>query len=104
MKAIFKGDNFVIQWAITDAVTSLPFDFTGMFVEFILYSDNYQGRIYGHNINGNKMQTEILANTLPVGVYNIICNYKNSVNNGHCICRNAFQITRNPELSTGIIR
>ena len=101
MKAIFKGDNFVIQWAITDAVTSLPFDFTGMFVEFILYSDNYQGRIYGHNINGNKMQAEILANTLPVGVYNIICNYKNSVNNGHCICRNAFQITRNPELSTG---
>lgn len=102
MKAIYKGNNFVIQWAITNAVTSLPFDFTGMFVDFILYSDSYHGRISGATINGNKMQAEITAETLPVGVYNIICEYRTKKeNHGHCICRRAFQITRNPEFCTG---
>lgn len=97
MKAIFKGNKFAIQWTIKDAVTSLPFDFTGMFVEYILYSDSYKGRIVGATTNINKMQAEIPANILPVGVYNIICKYRNSINEGQCIYRNAFQITRNPE-------
>lgn len=97
MKAIFKGNKFAIQWTIKDAVTSLPFDFTGMFVEYILYSDSYKGRIVGATTNINKMQAEIPANILTVGVYNIICKYRNSINEGHCIYRNAFQITRNPE-------
>ena len=102
MKAIFKGNKFVIQWAITDAVTSLPFDFTGMFVDFVLYSDNYHGRISGYTLSGNKMQAEIPANMLPVGVYNIVCEYRTrKENHGHCICRRAFQITRNPEFCTG---
>lgn len=102
MKAIFKGNKFTIQWAITDSVTSLPFDFTGMFVEFVLYSDNYHGRISGATVSGNKMQAEIPADTLPVGIYNIVCDYRTrKENHGHCICRRAFQITRNPEFVTG---
>lgn len=101
MKAIFKGNNFVIQWSITDALTSLPFDFTGMFVEMVLYSENYKGRVSGVTLTGNKLQAEIPADMLPTGVYNIKCDYRNDVNSGHCLCRRAFQITRNPECSTG---
>lgn len=102
MKAIYKGNKFAIQWAITDAVTSLPFDFTGMFVDIILYSNDYHGRVSGSTLSGNKIQAEIPADMLPPGVYNIACDYRTSIeNHGHCICRNAFQITRNPEFATG---
>lgn len=102
MKAIFKGSKFVIQWSVTDAVTSLPFDFTGLFVDVVLYSASYNNRVSGCTISGNKIQAEIPANMLPVGVYSILCDYRSSNDRrGHCVCRNAFQITRNPELCTG---
>lgn len=99
MKTIFKGDNFVIQWAVTDSVTAFPFDFTGMFVDVIIYSNMIKRRLSNCTVNENKLQVEIDANFLPTGVYNIELQYKDKDKEGVCVCRNAFQITRNPHFA-----
>lgn len=106
MKAIFKGNGFVIQWSVRDALTSLPFDFTGMFVNVILYSNDFQWLVPGVNASSDKLTAEIPSDMLPPGVYSIECTYRrNNENRGRCIARNAFQITRirEPEGSDNIV-
>ena len=106
MKAIFKGNGFVIQWSVRDALTSLPFDFSGMFVDVVLYSNDYQWLVPGITVSSDKLQAEIPSDSLPPGVYNFECTYRrNNGNRGRCIVRNAFQITRirEPEGTDNIV-
>lgn len=96
MKTIFKGNPFSIVWNIIDRSTNHPFEFTGMKVEVGLYSDSFNFPLQSYNVNNGTITAGIEANTLPAGVFNIMCRYSTDHEQSYCTYRNAFQISSSP--------
>lgn len=96
MKTIFKGNPFSIVWNIIDRTTNHPFEFTGMKVEVGLYSDSFNFPLQSYNVNNGTITAGIEANTLPAGVFNIMCRYSTDHEQSYCTYRNAFQISIRP--------
>ena len=96
MKTIFKGNPFSIVWNIIDRSTSHPFEFTGIKVEVGLYSDSFNFPLQSYNVNNGTITAGIEANTLPAGVFNIMCRYSTDHEQSYCTYRNAFQISSRP--------
>ena len=96
MKTIFKGNHFSIVWNIIDRSTNHPFEFTGMKVEVGLYSDSFNFPLQSYNVNNGTITAVIEANTLPAGVFNIMCRYSTDHEQSYCTYRNAFQISNRP--------
>lgn len=96
MKTIFKGNKFSIVWEIFHNTTRLPFDFTGMNIEVSLTSNSYSGVLSNFNVKENVISTEIEANSLPSGVYDILCRFSTLNEQAYCFYKNAFHISNNP--------
>ena len=93
MKTIFKGNKFSIVWNIFNSSTKEHFDFTGMNVELHLYSENCKTTPNSFVVLDGTISTEIEANSIPTGVYNLVCRYSTQTEHGYCIYKYAFQIT-----------
>lgn len=96
MKTIFKGNKFSIVWEIFHNTTRLPFDFTGMNIEVSLTSNSYSSVLSNFNVKENVISTEIEANSLPSGVYDILCRFSTLNEQAYCFYKNAFHISNNP--------
>ena len=96
MKTIFKGNKFSIVWEIFHNTTRLPFDFTGMNIEVSLTSNSYSSVLSNFNVKENVISTEIEANSLPSGVYDILCRFSTLNEEAYCFYKNAFHISNNP--------
>ena len=84
------------MWNIIDRSTNHPFEFTGMKVEVGLYSDSFNFPLQSYNVNNGTITAVIEANTLPAGVFNIMCRYSTDHEQSYCTYRNAFQISNRP--------
>lgn len=104
MKTIFKGNPFSIVWNIMDRSTNQPFDFTGMLVEFGLYSDSCRIPVQSYNLENGAITTEIEANVLPTGVFNLMCRYSTKKEQAYCTYRNAFQISNHTSSNTEVVQ
>lgn len=103
MKTIFKGNNFSIIWNIFDNSTDLPYDFTGMNVEIELYADSCKKEISAYSIDKGTIHADIEANTLPAGVYSLMCRYSTDKEQAYCIYRNVVQISNRQEFPSETI-
>ena len=96
MKTIFKGNKFGVIWNIFHSTTNTPFDFTGLNVEVSLFSNNCSTILPSYKVSGNTIECEIESETLPVGVYDIMCRFSSLQEQAYCFYRHAFQISNNP--------
>lgn len=102
MKAIYKGHKFSIVWNIINRSTEKPFDFTGLNVSVGLYSDSCRVPLKTYNIENGTITAQIEPNTLPTGVYNLMCRYASKKEQAYCVYRNAFQITSRQYIGTDV--
>lgn len=96
MKTIHRSHNFSIVWNVYHNTTRLPFDFTGKDVEIILFSNSYKEILESYSVTDNVITSNITANTLPCGVYNIVCRYSTLEEQAYISVPNAFQISSRP--------
>lgn len=95
MKTIFNGNNILLKWFFTDAITGTDFVFDNADTKVTLYSCNYKKEL-NHSIDGNIIQSTI-PSYLPVGVYTLECTYWVGIGakRANVVIHEAFQVTRN---------
>ena len=100
MKTIHKSHKFTIIWNIFHNTTRLPFDFAGKDIEVSVFSNSHKVVLENYNVFCNVIEANIKTDTLPCGVYSIVCKYSTLKEQAYISVPNAFQISHKPVFDT----